>query len=107
LAITSLLLDRLGFEVTTAVDGLDAVEKGTAELATLRAAVLDISMPGLSGREVAEVLRRTRADLPVVFVSGFPSDEVIDALQDGRTLFLAKPFRADDLQRAIEHALAQ
>jgi two-component system, cell cycle sensor histidine kinase and response regulator CckA len=99
------LLERLGFEVTRAVDGLDAIEKGTGQLSILRAAVLDVSMPGRNGREVAEALRRSRADLPIVFVSGFPSDDVIDSLQDGKTLFLAKPFLAEDLQRALEQAL--
>jgi len=105
LAVTCRLLESLGFEVTSAFDGIDALAKGTSELPSLRLVVLDLSMPGLGGRGVADALRDFRANLPVVFVSGRPSDDVLHVLPPEATCFLAKPFGLEDLRRALKRVL--
>lgn len=69
--------------------------------------VLDVNMPGLSGWEICDILRRqpVTAELPVLFLTG--RGEVADritAMQVGGTDHLTKPFRAEDL-RARARAL--
>ena len=69
--------------------------------------VLDVNMPGLSGWEICDILRRQpiTAALPVLFLTG--RGEVADritAMQVGGTDHLTKPFRAEDL-RARARAL--
>ena len=69
--------------------------------------VLDVNMPGLTGWEICDILRRqpVTAGLPVLFLTG--RGEVADritAMQVGGTDHLTKPFRADDL-RARARAL--
>jgi len=69
--------------------------------------VLDVNMPGLTGWEICDILRRqpVTAGLPVLFLTG--RGEVADritAMQVGGTDHLTKPFRAEDL-RARARAL--
>jgi DNA-binding response OmpR family regulator len=69
--------------------------------------VLDVNMPGLSGWEICDILRRqpVTAELPVLFLTG--RGEVADritSMQVGGTDHLTKPFRAEDL-RARARAL--
>jgi DNA-binding response OmpR family regulator len=63
--------------------------------------VLDVNMPGLTGWEICDILRRQplTAGLPVLFLTG--RGEVADritAMQVGGTDHLTKPFRAEDLR---------
>lgn len=63
--------------------------------------VLDVNMPGLSGWEICDILRRqpVTAAMPVLFLTG--RGEVADritAMQVGGTDHLTKPFRAEDLR---------
>ena len=63
--------------------------------------VLDVNMPGLTGWEICDILRRqpVTATLPVLFLTG--RGEVADritAMQVGGTDHLTKPFRAEDLR---------
>ncbi len=66
--------------------------------------VLDVNMPGLSGWEICDILRRqpATAALPVLFLTG--RGEVADritAMQVGGSDHLTKPFRAEDLRARV------
>jgi two-component system cell cycle sensor histidine kinase/response regulator CckA len=55
--------------------------------------VTDVLMPGMSGREVVEALRRRFPGLPALFVSGYPREIIAKrGVLDPGTEFLAKPF---------------
>jgi FixJ family two-component response regulator len=63
-------------------------------------------MPGRSGQELADELRARRPGLPVVFVSGYTEDHVVeDARRDGATAFVEKPFSAEELLQAVRAVL--
>lgn len=104
LEATRASLQRLGFEVVCARDGNDACTQAERMPVDLRLAVLDVSMPGMDGLQVARALRRQRPDLPIVLMSGFSSQDVAGA-RDARTYFLGKPFQLSELQRTLEQAL--
>ena len=57
----------VGFDVDTAGDGRDALEKVAASAPDL--VVLDISMPGIDGLDVVQRLRRDGVNMPVVFLT--------------------------------------
>jgi DNA-binding response OmpR family regulator len=88
-----------GFEVDGASDAaasLRSVLRTPPELL-----VLDVNMPGLSGWEICDILRRQpgTAELPVLFLTG--RGEIADritAMQVGGSDHLTKPFRAEDLR---------
>ena len=62
-------------------------------------------MPGLSGAEVARQLRERSPGLPILFVSGYSETEAVKSTAPDAPL-LAKPFRAEALQKAVRAALA-
>jgi FixJ family two-component response regulator len=68
--------------------------------------VLDIAMPGMSGPELYQELKRRERDIPIIFITG-QRDETIRArvLKQGAVGFLLKPFSDADLLAAIKTAL--
>jgi PAS domain S-box-containing protein len=96
-------LEEQGYRVRQASDG----ERGLKEAA--RAApdlvILDFVMPGLSGSEVANRLLAKRPGQPILFVSGYSETEAVRGVAPDAPL-LAKPFRADALDKAVRSALA-
>jgi FixJ family two-component response regulator len=68
--------------------------------------VLDIAMPGMSGPELYQELKRRERDIPIIFITG-QRDETIRArvLKQGAAGFLLKPFSDADLLAAIKTAL--
>ncbi len=68
--------------------------------------LLDVAMPGMSGPELYQELKRLGKQIPVVFITG-QRDETIRArvLKQGAAGFLLKPFSDSDLLAAIKTAL--
>ena len=97
-------LEEQGYRVREASDG----REGLAELAreTPDLVVLDFIMPGLSGAEVASQILAERPDQPILFVSGYSETDAVKRVAPQAPL-LAKPFRADALDRAVRGALAK
>jgi PAS domain S-box-containing protein len=96
-------LDEQGYNVREAADGhegLAEVERDPPDLV-----VLDFIMPGLSGADVAREILSRRPEVPILFVSGYSETEAVKRTAPDAPL-LAKPFRADALERAVRGALA-
>jgi len=96
-------LEEQGYTVREAADGHEGIAEATRETPDL--IVLDFIMPGLSGAEVARQLRERSPDLPILFVSGYSETEAVKSTAPDAPL-LAKPFRAEALQKAVRAALA-
>ena len=78
------------------------------EHATTGCLVLDVQMPGLSGLDLQRELRSTARSLPIVFITGHGDIPMsVMAMKAGAVDFLAKPFQAEDLLRAIEEAITK
>jgi two-component system cell cycle sensor histidine kinase/response regulator CckA len=102
-AIERRVLEDLGYRVLEAGNGTDLVDllAGGARFDLL---IADLDMPIVRGDEMARRIRRSRPDVPVLYVTGHT-----DWL-DGHTLaqgeaFLAKPFSAAQLRDAVSLAL--
>jgi FixJ family two-component response regulator len=67
--------------------------------------ILDFIMPGLSGAEVANRLLAKHPDQAILFVSGYSETEAVKRVAPLAPL-LAKPFRAEALDKAVRSALA-
>ncbi|HET7317431.1 MAG TPA: response regulator, partial [Sphingomicrobium sp.] len=96
-------LEEEGYRVREASngrDGLASVEQETPDLV-----VLDFIMPGLSGADVARQILDKHPDQPILFVSGYSETEAVKRTAP-RAPLLAKPFRADALQKAVRGALS-
>lgn len=106
--ITSRMLLRAGYQVVTATDGVDALEK--LEEFTPRVMLLDIEMPRMDGFALAKQLRRdprTR-DLPIIMITSRTADKHREyAMQLGVNTYLGKPYQEDDLLQNIADFMAE
>jgi PAS domain S-box-containing protein len=100
----SRLLERLGFGVVSARDGIEGLSVLRAPPEPIVAVLLDLTMPRLDGSEMLRQLRE-RWRVPVLLMSGYSEralDDELLALADG---FVAKPFTIAVLRRALARAL--
>jgi signal transduction histidine kinase/ActR/RegA family two-component response regulator len=94
------ILQEIGFNTITAVDGRDALEVMDRVGDSVTAVLLDLSMPRMGGQETFRHLREVRPDLPVILMSGYGEQSAapdLDGSGQGITAFLQKPFLAEDL----------
>ena len=102
------IMERAGFTVFEARHGADALLLWRQHADEIDVVVTDLVMPEMGGRALAEALRETDPDLPVLFMSGYSDDEVTRrGVSDSRIAFLPKPFTADSLVAALREALRQ
>jgi PAS domain S-box-containing protein len=96
-------LEDMGYRVAQAADGREGLMAAARDKPDL--VILDFIMPGLSGAEVANRLLAKRPSQPILFVSGYSETEAVRRVAPQAPL-LAKPFRADALDKAVRGALA-
>src|SRR5579871_1005815 len=91
-------LERAGYEVVTAFDGKEALEKVESERPDL--VVLDVMMPYMDGFEVLKNLRKNpeTRELPVIMLTAKAQDaDVFRGWQSGVDCYLTKPFNPMEL----------
>jgi CheY-like chemotaxis protein len=104
--LTQILLERAGFEVLCAVDGIEAVEIFRHDAAEIVAVVLDNTMPGKSGSEALEEIRKLQPDVPIMLISGYTRERVEESLlARGGVRFLHKPFDGEKLLAVLRALL--
>jgi signal transduction histidine kinase/CheY-like chemotaxis protein len=95
-----------GYKVLTASDGMEAVEVAKSA-GPIRALVTDIVMPNMRGPELAKVLKASRKNLKVIYMSGYLEfNKADDEFLEG-SYFLQKPFSRDSLVCKVDEALKQ
>jgi FixJ family two-component response regulator len=68
--------------------------------------VLDVSLPGLNGLELQKRVAIERADVPIIFITGYGDVPMtVQAMKAGAVEFLMKPFSEDVLLSAIRNAI--
>lgn len=102
--LARLLLEKAGYEVTTARDGVDAVlslEKTRYDLI-----LSDLEMPNLDGFKLLQVTRLNGIATPFVFLTAHSGEETeVRALALGAADFIRKPFKKEILLSRVESAL--
>ncbi|MBN8615076.1 MAG: response regulator [Deltaproteobacteria bacterium] len=105
-AVTKRVLERAGFRVLTAMDGLDGLEVFRAHRDEIVAVVLDVTMPRMGGEEAFRQLRLLSPDVRVVLASGYSEQEATSQFAGkGLAGFIEKPFRGSDLVAKVQRAL--
>ncbi|KIG12178.1 sensory box histidine kinase/response regulator [Enhygromyxa salina] len=101
-------LQALGYTVTVACDGVEALELLAGEL-VVDLVLTDLSMPRMGGAEMAKQLAARLAGRvpPVMYMSGnLDVEELREQVEQGRAKFLQKPVSLRDLSQAIREVLA-
>ena len=99
-------LSRSGFEVVEAADGQQALDRFREDPTSFDCVLLDMSMPEWSGDEVHAELVALRPDVPVVLMSGYASEEVLERFETVPPAgFLQKPIGTEELLETLGRAL--
>jgi CheY-like chemotaxis protein len=100
-------LERSGYKVLCAVDGVEALQLFEMYKNDIGLVVLDVVMPNLDGPQTLRQLKALRPDVKALITTGYGEDERIRAMRDiGIVGMLAKPFDARRLKGAIGAALS-
>jgi FixJ family two-component response regulator len=104
-AATDSLLRSRGYAVSTFESADDFLQ--SAELNETSCVIADVRMPVMGGVELQAILRAQGSTVPFIFITAFPEANVrAQAVNDGATCFLTKPFDAPTLIRYVEIALS-
>jgi CheY-like chemotaxis protein len=90
------MFETLGFTVFDAYDGHHALAllEARPEIGLL---FIDVRMPGMSGPELAKVVRKRRPDIKLLLTSGYVGPEGVPS----DLPFVPKPWRVDQVARAV------
>ena len=98
------ILSEKKYEVVEAEDGLEALQHFSC-MPDLDLAVLDIMMPGRSGMEVLQEIRK-KSDIPLLILTALgDSESEVAGLEQGAFDYISKPFHPEVLLARIEKAL--
>ncbi len=104
--VIRICLEKAGYEVITATDGLKALEKIQNEKPDL--VLLDILMPKMNGFLVFEALKDDPAtsNIPVIFITAKSEEKDIQrGCQLGAAKYLIKPIKQEDLLTSVKKSL--
>lgn len=100
------LLSRYGYKVILAEDGLDAVNRFETNREQISMVLLDVMMPGISGKEALDRMRRTEPNLKALFLSGYDAGLLQNKYEmQGEYELLSKPVYAETLLKKIREIL--
>jgi PAS domain S-box-containing protein len=101
------ILLQKGFTVIPAQGGPEALALSKGYKGKIHLVVTDVVMPGMSGKELAEVFEELRPDMKVLYMSGHTDDVVTQhGISPGESNFLKKPFTKDGLLDKIARVLS-
>ncbi len=106
LELCSRLLTDYGYNVIKSLSPEEALETFSGRAGEIDLLLTDVVMPGMNGKELADLLLSENPDLKVLFMSGYTADIVESrGIADNRCSFLAKPFSIDELSRKVRETL--
>jgi two-component system, cell cycle sensor histidine kinase and response regulator CckA len=102
------LLEGMGYAVIEAPNGAEAIRIACQCADRIQLLVTDVVMPGMSGRELAELLVASHSQMKVLYMSGHTDDVIMHyAILKPGVAFLQKPFTRDGLPKKIQEVLGE
>ena len=104
--ILELVLGEYGYHVIVAEDGQDVVNRFKVDGGKVDLVLIDVIMPGKTGKEACEEIREIRPGVKVLFMSGYNKDMILDKglMVEGVEL-LNKPLHSVELARKVRELL--
>lgn len=107
LVVATVLAGR-GFTVLEAENGHEAIQVFREHRSAIKAVLLDMSMPGMSGAETFREMHRINPDVPIMLLSGLNERDSFDRTgAEGPAGFLAKPFKPAALVEKVRQVLEE
>jgi signal transduction histidine kinase len=104
--IIKAVLEKSGYTVIVAKDGVDAMDKFSANKDRIQCILLDVIMPNKNGWEIYETVRAMGLDVKVIFMSGYSKDVISRKmfLKEGLN-FISKPVSPAELLKKVREVL--
>lgn len=97
-------LESIGFMVTTADSGEDAIHKFIPD--RFDCVISDLFMPKIDGMGLLKQIRQRDSKVMFLMITGYPSIESsVEAIKEGAYDYITKPFTFDDIQIKLKRAL--
>jgi CheY-like chemotaxis protein len=96
------VLGFFGYKVMAAASGAEAIQMYQTHTHEIGLVILDMVMPGLSGHQVLQELKRLNRDVHVLVVTGsYDRDDKAAMLAEGARLVLHKPYEIEELTHVV------
>ncbi len=106
--LATALLESLGYRVLSAADGPAALVLARRDEGPIHLALVDVVLPGMNGKQLAERLALLRPELPVLFTSGHSHDVIAHRnVVDRDFLYIAKPYAPEALAQKIRQVIGK
>jgi two-component system cell cycle sensor histidine kinase/response regulator CckA len=101
------ILADCGYKILEAASGREAFDVWNLHMDEINLVLTDMVMPeGVSGVDLAERLLTDRADLKIIFTSGYTSNEIsAELMARAQARFLQKPYSHNDLAKIVRECL--
>ena len=104
--LLEITLRQFGYNVITAIDGIDAVAKFTEKQTSINLLLLDVLMPKMNGKEAYDEIKKIDPAVKAIFMSGHTADIIHKrGLMDESIQFLAKPLNPRQLLVKVRNVL--
>jgi PAS domain S-box-containing protein len=102
------MLEQLGFAVISARDGTEGLEIYRRKWREIDVVIVDMIMPGLTGRETFVEMKKVNPSVRVILSTGFTKEGAVEeTLEEGIIWFIQKPYRLEELSEAVLQALSR
>ena len=101
--LVGLMLSREGYSVLSAKDGQEALELCTSFKAPIQMLLTDVTMPRMTGLELAERVQKKRSEIKILVMSGETAQTILK--DNALDAFLRKPFVPPTLLKCIQRLL--
>jgi DNA-binding response OmpR family regulator len=99
------ILSREGFNVDANTNPVEGLKQ--AQSANYSAILLDLKMPQMDGIEFLGQLRKTNSDVPVIIITGYPTQDTANASTSlGVSDYLPKPFTPDEIADSVKRVVS-
>jgi DNA-binding response OmpR family regulator len=100
-SMMNVFLTQIGYEVRTVNSGEDAITVFDDDPPDM--VLLDISMPGMRGIDVLQLMKHRKADCGIIMLSAYGDDQTIqEAMDMGAYCYIQKPMELMDLKQRLE-----
>ena len=100
------ILRQAGYAVFVAADGAEALRICVRQEGPIHLMLTDVVMPHMSGRELAELVARSRPEMRVLYMSGYTDDAIVHhGVMEAEMAFIQKPFSPESLARKVREVM--
>lgn len=98
-------LESCGYDVESADNGSEALQKFQTQ--SFEIVITDMRMPHLGGMDVLKGVKKISPQTPVILITAYGTvSTAVEAMKEGASEFIMKPFSLDDLQGVVKNVLA-